>query len=127
MQDAKPVILYVDDDQDFLDGMRVILESNGYAMLEALSAEEGLRVFKKERPDLVLVDLMMEEIDAGTSFIKELKLLGSDLPIVMISSAGDNLSLTADYTELGLAGLFQKPVDPQTLLTVLKAKLKKPA
>ena len=70
---------------------------------------------------------MMEEVDAGTNFIKELKLLGSDLPIIMISSAGDNLSLTADYTALGLAGLFQKPVDPQTLLTVLKAKLKKTA
>jgi DNA-binding response OmpR family regulator len=125
MQDDKPVILYVDDDQDFLDGMRVILESNGYAMLEALSAEEGLKVFRKEKPDLVLVDLMMEEVDAGTSFIKELKLLGSDLPIIMVSSAGDNLSLTADYTELGLSGLFQKPVDPKTLLTVLKAKLKK--
>jgi len=125
MQDDKPVILYVDDDQDFLDGMRVILESNGYAMLEALSAEEGLKVFRREKPDLVLVDLMMEEVDAGTSFIKELKLLGSNLPIIMISSAGDNLSLTADYTELGLAGLFQKPVDPKTLLTVLKAKLKK--
>ena len=45
----------------------------GYAMLEALSAEEGLKVFRREKPDLVLVDLMMEEVDAGTSFIKELK------------------------------------------------------
>jgi hypothetical protein len=42
----------------------------------------------------------------------------------MISSAGDNLSLTTDYSALGLAGLFQKPVDPQVLLPVLKSKLK---
>ena len=124
MRDGKPVILYVDDDQDFLDGMRSILESNGYEMLEALSAEEGLRVFRKERPDAVLIDLMMEEVDAGTSFVKELRILGTDLPIIMISSAGDNLSLTTDYTELGLAGVFQKPVDPDTLLTILKLKLK---
>ena len=127
MQDGKPVILYIDDDQDFLDGMRAILESAGYTMIEALSAEEGLKLFKKESPDLVLVDLMMEEVDAGTTVIKEFKVLGSDVPVIMISSVGDNLSLTTDYTSLGLAGIFQKPVDPQTLLAVLKAKLGQPS
>ena len=124
MNEKKPVILYIDDDQDFLDGMRAILEASGYAVLEALSAEEGLKIFRKERPDAVLVDLMMEEVDAGTHFVKELKVLGADVPIIMISSAGDNLSLTTDYTELGLAALLQKPVDPDTLLTILKMKLK---
>ena len=125
MQDGKPVILYIDDDQDFLDGMRAILEANGYAMIEARSAEEGLKVFKRGEPELVLVDLMMEEVDAGTAFVKELKALGADVPIIMISSAGDNLSLTTDYTQLGLAGLFQKPVDPRVLLTILKQKLQR--
>ena len=52
MQDGKPVILYIDDDQDFLDGMRVILEANGYLMVEALTAEDGLKVFRDEEPDL---------------------------------------------------------------------------
>jgi len=123
MQDGKPVILYIDDDQDFLDGMRAILEANGYAMIEAQSAEDGLKVFKTGKPELVLVDLMMEEVDAGTGFVKDLRALGSDVPIIMISSAGDNLSLTTDYTQLGLAGLFQKPVDPDVLLTILKQRL----
>ena len=124
MQNGKPVILYIDDDQDFLDGMRAILEANGYTMIEALSAEDGLKVFRKGQPDLVLVDLMMEEVDAGTGFVKDLKALGSDVPVIMISSAGDNLSLTTDYTQLGLAGLFQKPVDPDVLLTILKQRVK---
>ena len=123
MQDGKPVILYIDDDQDFLDGMRAILEANDYVMIEALTAEDGLKVFRSAEPDLVLVDLMMEEVDAGTGFVKELKALGSDVPVIMISSAGDNLSLTTDYTQLGLAGLFQKPVDPGVLLTILKRRL----
>lgn len=123
MRNGKHVILYIDDDQDFLDAMRVILEANDYVMVEAASGEDGLRVFKSEEPDLVLVDLMMEEVDAGTSLIKELRALGNDVPIMMISSVGDHFSLTTDYTELGLAGLFQKPIDPDTLLTVLKTKL----
>ena len=67
---------------------------------------------------------MMEEVDAGTGFVKEIKALGSDVPVIMISSAGDNLSLTTDYTQLGLAGLFQKPVDPGVLLTILKQRLR---
>lgn len=125
MQDGKPVILYIDDDQDFLDGMRALLEGNDYVMIEAHSAEEGVKVFKSGQPDLVLVDLMMEEVDAGTGFVKDLRALGANVPIIMISSAGDNLSLTTDYTQLGLAGLFQKPVDPKVLLTILKQKLQR--
>ena len=123
MQDGKPVILYVDDDQDFLDGTRCLLEANDYVMFEALSAEEGLKVYRRSPPDLVLVDLMMEEVDAGTGFVKDLRASGSTTPVIMISSAGDNLSLTTDYSKLGLAGIFQKPVDPDRLLTILAHKL----
>ena len=106
MQDGKHVILYIDDDQDYLDTMRVILEAHDYVMLEARTAEEGLRVFTAEDPDLVIVDLMMEEVDAGTSFVKEMKALGSRTPVLMLSSVGDNLSMTTDYTGLGLSGLL---------------------
>ena len=124
MQDGKHVILYIDDDQDYLDAVRAILESNDYIMAEAISAEDGLKVFKTVEPDLVIVDLMMEEVDAGTSFVKELKALGSSAPIYMLSSVGDNLSLNTDYASLGLDGVFQKPLDGASLLMVLKSKLK---
>jgi DNA-binding response OmpR family regulator len=123
MGERKPIILYVDDDQDCLDGIRVVLEAAGYEMVEARSAEEGRQVFENRRPDLVIVDLMMEEVDSGTAFVKELRLLGSEVPIYMLSSVGDNLSMTTDYASLGLAGVFQKPVHTGTLLTVLKARL----
>ena len=123
MQDAEHVILFVDDDQDVLDGMRLILESHGYAMVEAHTAEEGLRIYKEQKPDLLIVDLMMEEVDAGTHLVTELRALGDTPPIYMLSSVGDGLSLQTDTTQLGLAGVLQKPVDPQVLLTLLKAKL----
>lgn len=125
MKDGKHLILYIDDDQDFLDAVRTILESNGYAMVEAQSAEAGLKVYKDTNPDFVIVDLMMEEVDAGTSFVKELKALGNKAPIYMLSSVGDNLSMNTDFAQLGLNGVFQKPIEPNTLLAVLKAKLKK--
>ncbi len=124
MQDGKFVILCIDDDPDILESLKVVLEANDYVVVTAPSAEEGLKVYKESRPDLLIVDLMMEEIDAGTSFVKELQALGNEAPIYMLSSTGDDLQKTIDYGELGLTGVFQKPINPAVLLALLRAKLK---
>jgi DNA-binding response OmpR family regulator len=124
MQDGKHVILCVDDDKDMLDAMRLVLEASGYAMVAARSAEEGLRAYKEHNPDLIIVDLMMEEVDAGTSLVRNLKAEGNTKPVYMLSSVGDDLHMSVDESELGLSGVFQKPIDNQNLLTVLKSKLK---
>ena len=123
MQDGKHVILCVDDDPDILECLRIVLEAEGYIMAEGSSAEEGLRVYKETNPDLVIVDLMMEEVDAGTSLVKDLKALGNKAPVYMLSSAGDGLTDNVDYSALGLSGVFQKPIDNDMLLSLLKAKL----
>ena len=123
MQDGKHVILYVDDDPDFLDSMRMVLEAGGYAVVTAGSAEEGLRTWRAHTPDCVIVDLMMEEVDAGTRFVKDLKAEGNQAPILLLSSVGDQLALNVNYAELGLAGVLQKPVDSDALLRTLAKKL----
>jgi CheY-like chemotaxis protein len=124
MQDGKYVILTIDDDPDFLQAIRLLLEAHGYISVQAPSAEEGLNVYKKTKPDLILVDLMMEEIDAGAKLAKELKLLGNKAPVYLLSGAGDEITDITDYSHLGFAGVFQKPVKNERLLSVLKAKLK---
>jgi CheY-like chemotaxis protein len=91
MSERKPLILYVDDDADIREVVRIILESAGYEMAEAATAEEGVEVYKSRPPDLVIVDLMMEEVDSGTAFVKELRLLGNQVPIYMLSSVGDSM------------------------------------
>ncbi len=125
MNNGKHVILYVDDDQDLLDAMKLVLEANGYTLATARTAEEGLQVYKETNPDLVVVDLMMEEIDAGNALVKELQALGNTAPVYMLSSMGDNLTVATDYSELGLAGVFQKPLDNSQLLKMLETKLRK--
>ena len=125
MRDGKFVILCVDDDPDILLTTRTILEANGYLMEEARSAEEGLEVFKNTRPDLVLVDLMMEEVDAGIGFVRELRISGDKVPVYMLSSVGEQLHMSVDHSELGLAGVFQKPVDPGNLLRTIESRLAK--
>ena len=123
MTAEKPRILCVDDDPDILSYLKIVLEGEGYEVAVASSAEDGLLAYKQAAPDLIILDLMMEEVDAGTRFVKDLKLLGSDVPIFLLSSVGDNLSMTADYTSLGLAGIFQKPIERLVFLNVLRAAL----
>lgn len=124
MQDGKYVILAIDDDPDFRQVTRLFLEANGYIMVEAHTGEEGLKVYKAEKPDLILVDLMMESIDAGAGFVKELKLLNNTAPVLLLSGAGDGMSTEVDYTEYGFAGVFQKPIQNDRLLKVIGEKLK---
>jgi DNA-binding response OmpR family regulator len=123
MQDGKHVILCIDDDEDVRIVLKTVLEAHGYAVETAPTAEDGVRAYKKSNPDLIIVDLMMEEIDAGTSFVTELRALGNTAPVYMLSSMGDHLSMTTDYAELGLSGVFQKPIDNTNLLSIIKTKL----
>jgi DNA-binding response OmpR family regulator len=124
MKDGKYVVLCIDDDPDYLYTLRLILEKNEYTMVEAPSAEEGVRKYKENNPDFIIVDLMMESIDAGKNFVKELRLLGNTAPVYMLSSVGDAMAQNVDFSELGLHGVFQKPIEVDNLLTTLKAKLK---
>ncbi len=117
------IILAIDDDQDILDYFTMVLENEGYTVLTAPTAEEGLVAFKANDVDLVFVDLMMEEVDAGTSLVKEIKALGSKVPIYMVTSVGDSFNMNADYSQLGLKGILQKPVDPKNLLKLVKRAL----
>lgn len=123
MTSEKPRILCVDDDPDIRSYLQVVLEGEGFEFAGASSAEEGLRAYEQRAPNLIILDLMMEEVDAGTRFVKDLRLRGSTVPIFLLSSVGDNLSQTIDYTGLGLAGVFQKPIDRQSFLNVLQAAL----
>jgi DNA-binding response OmpR family regulator len=125
MQDGKHVILCIDDDPDILDSLKLILESNGYLFLGAATAEDGVKLFRDRSPDLVIVDLMMEEVDSGAHLVKEIKLMGGKVPVYLLSSVGDSLNLTTDYPDLGFTGVLQKPVPAKTLLGLLAQKLGK--
>ena len=123
MREGKHVILYVDDDRDFLDSTKLVLEAKGFLVETAESAEEGLKLFGRCNPDVVLIDLMMEEVDAGAGLIKDLKLAGSTAPMYMLSSVGDQLHASVDTAALGLSGVFQKPVNFENLVRTIQQKL----
>jgi FixJ family two-component response regulator len=120
MKDNKHVILCIDDDNDILNSMKIILEANEFIVEEAISAEDGLQKYKKTNPDLLIVDLMMEEVDSGINLVKKLQSLKNEAPILLLSSVGDALYSEVDYSSLGLAGVMQKPIRNTLLLDTIK-------
>lgn len=126
MRKDRQVILCVDDDPDVLAPLQIVLESDGYVVATARSGKEGLREYERAKPDLVIIDLMMEDVDSGTRLLDQLRTRDAALPIVMLSSTGDYLSGTIDTAGIGLQGVFQKPIDPKVLLGLLRAKLGRP-
>ncbi len=123
MQKNKKLILCIDDDADILNSLTIILENEGYGVNYAQSGEDGLRLFKEVNPDFILVDLMMEQVDAGTKLVKNLKLAGNTAPVYMLSSVGDQLSETVNYEDVGLNGVLSKPVQKDALLSIIKAQI----
>ena len=82
-----------------------------------------MKTARKIKPDVILLDLMMETVDAGSKVSTRLKEGGYTAPIFLLSSVGDAVRYNIDAQELGLAGIFQKPIDHKTLLSTLKAEL----
>ncbi len=124
VQDKRPIILCVDDDVDILQTLRLVLENNGFEARLASSAAEAMDEVKQEKPDLLIVDLMMEKMDSGTSLVSNIRKQGIQSPIYMLSAVGDELTQNVDTSTLGLDGVFQKPIDAHSLLATLRARLK---
>ena len=124
MADVGKTIIIIDDDPDIRAATRIVLESAGFVVGEASTGEEGMKVAQRIKPDAVLLDLMMETVDAGSKVSTQLKEAGFEAQVFLLSSVGDAVRYNLDAKELGLAGIFQKPIDHKTLLSTLKTELK---
>jgi DNA-binding response OmpR family regulator len=114
-------VLCIDDDKDVLIFLKTVLENSGFEFIEASTAKAAIKKFKKEKPDIVIVDLMMEEVDSGIRLSSEIRKLNMDIPIYMLSSVGDALYNSIDTSEVGFSGVLQKPIKPESLLDIINA------
>lgn len=110
-----PVILYVEDNFDNRLLVRRVLQSEGFRFLEAQNATQALQLLQSERPDLILMDINMPDIDGYTltSQLKAIPSLGS-IPIIALTAnvmRGDR----ERTLEAGCDGYIQKPVDVDSL------------
>ena len=128
---ASGKILLVDDDPDFLEMHKAVLQNHGYDVLTATSGQEGLERVRAEIPDLIILDLMMEKHDAGFSFSKTVKTdpLFRKIPILMVTSVaeatGFRFSLEEDGYWMKTDDFLDKPVMPEVLLERVDKLLRK--
>ena len=122
-------ILVVDDDPDFVEITRIILENNGYDVVSASDSEEAIEKMRSNKPDLVLLDIMMSQPLDGVEVSK--KMLEDDnlkkVPIIVVSSITDSPHL-AEFPSneyLPLDDWITKPAQPEDLLAKISKYLKR--
>jgi CheY-like chemotaxis protein len=120
-------ILVVDDDPDFVEIMRTVLVSADYEVVSASSSAEALKQIKAERPDLMLLDIMMTTVTDGLSLSEQLR---QDpalryLPIVMVTSIAEtpHAGVVSMDEAIHMEAWISKPVDPRHLLETVRKVL----
>jgi DNA-binding response OmpR family regulator len=118
-------ILIVDDDPDMVEASRIVLERDGYSVESASNVEEGLQKLADTNPDLLILDVMMEEPDDGLRFARQARRTGNTLPILMLTSVNRALGIQIgrDDEMVPVDEFVEKPVDPATLSEKVKALL----
>lgn len=136
MSDTRRVLL-VDDDRDLVDILTLVLEGAGYEVKRAYGGPEALAVIERERPDLVVLDVMMPEATEGFHVVWNLRRRDEayfkGVPIIMLTAihrttplrfypdAGDGTYGAGEY--LDVQGFVDKPVEPDALLKEMERVL----
>jgi two-component system alkaline phosphatase synthesis response regulator PhoP len=128
--EKKAKILLVDDDPDFVESTRTVLESKPYEVIVAQNGDEGLRKAKEENPDLIILDIIMPVKDGFTAaeqLKKDPQL--SRIPTIMLTAFAEkhaeaSIPVSRGFT-LEAEDYIEKPVTPQELLARVEKQLKK--
>lgn len=128
-----PLIFILDDDADLLRSQKLFLESRQYTVHTAGTMESALEAIREDKPDLILVDLMMEHYDTGFVFCKKAREIEGlkDVPILMQTSASKKVGFTfkastpkeQEWTKVN--EILTKPVAPEHLLGKIEQYLPK--
>lgn len=122
-------IMIIDDDIDLVEAMRITLESGGYDVIDSQEGQKGLEILKKEKPDLLILDVMMGTLDEGFHIAYQIRndeeIKG--IPILMITAVGAQTGFEFDMQRdedfLPVNEFIEKPVNPQVLLDSVKRNL----
>jgi two-component system, OmpR family, alkaline phosphatase synthesis response regulator PhoP len=122
---AKEKIMVVEDEEDILELISYNLQKEGYRVIAALSGELALKKIKAEKPDLLLLDLMLPGVD-GLAVCKEVKSSPEtkDIPVVMLTAKGEEVDVVTGL-EVGADDYITKPFSPRILLARIRAMLRR--
>lgn len=119
---AKGKILVVDDEKKIVALVRAYLERDGYEVAEAFDGVQALEVFRGEKPDLVVLDLMLPEID-GLEVCREIR-RSSEVPVIMLTARSEDVDKLVGL-ELGADDYMTKPFSPRELVARVRAVLRR--
>jgi CheY-like chemotaxis protein len=115
-------VLLVDDDPDFIEANSIVLEASGFEVITASSGAEGLTRVREDKPDIVILDVMMENTDEGFAVARSIrKKLLNAVPIIMLTSVGKVTGYDfkpEEHPDFFPVDVFlEKPVPPSVLVT----------
>jgi two-component system alkaline phosphatase synthesis response regulator PhoP len=123
----KRKILLVDDDADFVEINKAVLEKNGYEVIAAYNGAECLEKTRSESPDLIVLDVMMATQSEGFNVSRDLRNSEhtKDIPILMVTSINETVpyKFERDDTWLPVDSFIEKPIEPQQLLEKVSSML----
>ena len=122
---AREKILVVEDEEDILELIRYNLERDGYRVTGAGTGEEALRAVMREKPELVVLDLMLPGLD-GLEVCRRLKAEPQTrfIPVVMVTAKGEEADVVAGL-ELGADDYLTKPFSPKVLIARIRAVIRR--
>jgi DNA-binding response OmpR family regulator len=124
MADTK-TILIVDDDIELSDGLRIMLERQGYRVLQARNGQEGKNMIYQHRPDLVILDMMMPRM-GGYPVLEHFRDKAEAPPIIMIT-ANEGSRHKAYAEDLGVVEYIRKPFAMEKLMEAVRPSRRRPA
>lgn len=132
---SKGRILIVDDDPDLVEAIRLVLEGNGYDCVHASNGTRALEALPREQPDLMILDVMMDDLTEGFHIAYKIRKpepgleAFSRIPIIMLTAIGQRtgmrFDLATDGEYLPVEEFLEKPVQPKELLAKVEALLSK--
>jgi len=119
------LIAVIDDDVDILDASTLVLEAKGHEVITATNPNDGFDIVKKHMPDLIILDVMMNEPDDGFVLAQKFRKEKIDTPIIMYTSISKAIGLDYGINELVPVNEFvEKPISPSELVKKVDKLLK---
>jgi len=122
-------VLIVDDDVDFVRLYSLFLKNKGLDVSASYSAAEALDAIEKERPDVVVLDVMMEHFDSGFTVSKAIKERRADLPVILMTAIGSETGLDfrprsdEDRSAMNADAFLDKSASPEDLFAKIRELL----
>jgi DNA-binding response OmpR family regulator len=110
-------IAIIDDDPDIVEATTLLLESKGHTVVSAGNVDDGFALVEEQKPDLIILDVMMVEPDDGFYLASKLRKKGYQTPIIMLTSIGKAIGMNfVSHDKVPVNEFLEKPISPSILM-----------